>query len=440
MSLARTLFAVKLSVGLVACLAIAADAPPGSKKADEVFGSWPQWRGPERDAKSPDQGLSNDWEARPPKLLWTADGMGGGYASVSLSGGVLYTTGDFEDGQGVIAIDAAEGKVLWSTRMTDAPPKHSREGSRSTPTIDGDKLYAIASNGKVVCLKTADGSEVWSKDFKEEWNGKMMSGWGYSESALVDGDRLICTPGGPDAMIVALDKLTGKEIWKSAVPDLGQQGKQGAGYSSIVMSNACGVKQYVQLVGRGLIGVRADDGEFLWGYNDVANRTANIPTPIITGDYVFASTGYQTGAALLKLVKKGDEIKAEEQYFLEADKFQNHHGGMILHEGHIYAGHRHNNGFPICVKLETGEIVWGGSERGPGNGSAAVCYADGHLVFRYQSGEVALIEATPEEYRLKGSFKPDYVSRNPSWALPVVIGGRLYLRDQDKLMCYDVRE
>jgi hypothetical protein len=215
-------------------------------------------------------------------------------------------------------------------------------------------------------------------------------------------------------------------------------GKDGAGYASIMVSNGGGVKQYVQLVGRGLIGVRASDGKHLWTYPEIANRTANIPTPLISGDYVFTSSGYGTGAALLKLTKSGNGVKCEEQYFLTGDEAQNHHGQMVLKDGYVYFGHKHNNGFPICVELKSGKIVWGGKERGPGTGSAAVSYADGHLVFRYQSGEVGLIEATPSGYHLKGSFKPEFVSP-PCWAQPVIIHGRLYLRDQDKLMCYDVR-
>jgi outer membrane protein assembly factor BamB len=188
-----------------------------------------------------------------------------------------------------------------------------------------------------------------------------------------------------------------------------------------------------------LIGVRASDGKFLWEYNNVANGTANIPTPLVTGDYVFSSTGYGTGAALLKLVKDDDGIRCEEQYFLPGKTFQNHHGQMILKDGYVYAGHGHKNGYPICIELETGKVVWGGTTRGAGTDSAAVCYADGNLIFRYGSGEVALIEATPAGYQLKGALKPEYVGHDMCWAQPVVIGGRLYLRDQDKLMCYDVR-
>jgi len=407
----------------------------------EKAGEWRQWRGPGRENKSTDTGLLKSWEASQPKLLWLADGLGEGYASVSIADGRIYTTGNTNDGQAVVALNVNDGKVLWTKPLTDEPPKHGYEGSRCTPTADGDRLYVITSNGIIACLKSQDGEVVWQKDFQQDFGGKMMSGWGFSESPLVDGDWVLCTPGGQDAMIVALNKMTGEEVWRSAVPELGKKGKDGAGYSSIVISNAGGVKQYVQLVGRGLIGVRASDGKFLWGYNLIANPTANIPTPIVNGDFVFTSTGYgDGGAALVKIVGDGDDFKAEEVYYHPAKTLQNHHGGMVLHDGHVYFGSKHNNGFPVCVDFESGKIVWGGETRGPGSGSAAIVYADGNLIFRYQSGEVALVEATPEDYKLKGVFKPEFVGKNPCWAQPVVAGGKLYLRDQDKLMCYDVTE
>lgn len=419
--------------GLLLMFTIAPSAVAEEATAPE----WTGWRGPDRAGISPDKGLRRDWEASPPKLLWMADGLGKGYAGVSLAGGRIYTTGNFENGQAVVALDASDGKVLWTSPVTDAAPKHGYGGSRCTPTIDGDRLYVVASSGAIACLRADDGRILWSKDFRQEWSGKMMSGWGFSECPLVDGDLVLCTPGGPDATIVALDKLSGDEVWRCAVPKFDGGRKQGAGYSSIVISHGGGVKQYVQLIGQGVVGVRASDGKFLWGYGGVANGTANIPTCLVSGDYVFCSTGYRAGAALLKLTAEGDGVNAEEVYFLDGNELQNHHGGMVLVDGYVYCGHGHNNGFPICVKLETGEIAWGGDKRGPGQGSAAVACADGLLVFRYQSGEVALIEATPEEYRLKGVLIPEY-QEGRSWAHPVIIGGKLYLREQDKLMCYDV--
>jgi len=404
--------------------------------AQVTAGDWPQWRGPLRNAQSDEKLSSHNWDANPPKHLWTVEGFGTGYASVSVVDGVLYTVGNTEQGQTVLAANAGDGSILWKTPVTEANPKHSYEGSRCTPSVAGDHLYVVTSDGAIVCLTRKDGRLVWQRKFSE-WDGRMMSGWGFSESPLVDGDRVLCTPGGPEALVVCLDRMTGQDIWKCAATFEGSAGKDGAGYSSIVTSDALGIPQYVQLTGRGLIGINAKDGKQLWTYNRVANGVANIPTPIVDGNFVFGSTSYKTGAALVELKRDGDAVIAEEKYFLEGEVFNNHHGGMILKDGHIYAGHQQNQGFPTCIRMSSGEIVWGGKQRGPGGGSASVLLIDGHIIFRYQDGVVALIEATPDEYRLRGSFKPDY-QEGATWAHPVVVGGRLYLREQNKLMCYEV--
>ena len=415
-------------LAMIVCLAFAVETALAS--------DWPQWRGPERNAQSDEVLASTDWDKDPPKHLWTTSGFGDGYASVSVVSGTLYTVGDVDGGQAVIAAKADDGSILWKKLLTSEKPKHSYEGSRCTPSVDGDRLYVITSEGSITCLKLADGEIVWKRAFSD-WKGKMMSGWGFSESPLVDGDKVLCTPGGENALVVCLDKMTGADVWSCKASFDGNSGKDGAGYSSIMVSNALGIKQYVQLTGRGLIGIRAEDGKQLWTYNRVANGVANIPTPIVDGNLVFASTSYKTGAALVELKKNGNDIVAEEKYFLEGNVFNNHHGGMILLDGHVYAGHQQNEGFPTCVNLLTGDIVWGGKLRGPGKGSAAALFVDGHLIFRYQDGTVALIEATPTGYNLKGKFAPDY-QKGASWAHPVIVNGKLYLREQDKLMCYQV--
>lgn len=399
---------------------------------------WPGFRNAGRTGASAERGLQQSWENTKPRLLWMAEGMGGGFASVAVADGRVFTSGNFSDGQGVVAVSAQDGRQLWRTTVTEAVPGHSYEGSRSTPTVDGEHLYVVTSDGQIACLRTDDGRIEWKRDFKKDWNGQMMSGWGYSESPLVDGKLVLCTPGGPNAMVVALDKRTGREVWRCAVPQADRGRGRGAGYASIVISNAGGLKQYVTVIGQGLIGIRAADGRFMWGYDRIANGTANIPTPLVEGDYIFASTGYGAGAALLKVSARNRIARAEEVYFKPGKEVQNHHGGMVLHDGHVYLGHQHNNGFPMCVELRTGNIKWGGDIRGAGRGSAAVIYADGNLIFRYQDGTLAMIEATPAEYRLKGTWKPEYV-REPSWAHPAVADGKLYLREQDKLMCYDMR-
>lgn len=399
---------------------------------------WPQWRGPNRDGKSTEQGLNLDWTDSAPELLWKTTGVGKGYSSLAIVDGVIYTTGNSKEAQVAVARKASDGSEIWKTPLTEKAPKHGYPGARSTPAITKDHLYLVTSAGDIVCLNRADGKIAWSKNFQQQWKGRMMSGWGFSESPLVDGDKVICTPGGDSALIVALDRVTGKEIWASESFST-DKGKDGAGYSSVVVSEAAGVRQYVTLTGRGIVGVSAEDGATLWTYAAVANSTANIPTPVVFDDYVFCSSGYGTGSALLHITRDAGEWKANEEYFLKAGTLQNHHGGMIRHGDHLYCGNGHGKGMPTCLEIGSGKVVWGGKLRGVGKGSAAITMVGDHLLFRYESGHLASIVATPESYQLKGHFMPDH-QEGKSWAHPVVVDGRLYLREQDVLMCYNVSE
>ena len=405
---------------------------------------WLQWRGSGRANLSSETGLYDQWGDDGPPLAWMADGLGAGYASVTVKGDRIYTTGNFDDSQSAIAIDANDGKIVWKKAITEGAPKHGYEGSRTTPTIDGDRLYLVSSDGKIVCLNRESGDEIWSRNFSD-WGGKMMSGWGFSESPLVDGDWVLCTPGGPGGMVVALDKISGKQVWATKLPEYGDEEgvnskniRDGAGYASIVTSNGAGVKQYVQLVGRGLIGIRAKDGKLLWRYVRVSNGTANIPTAVVDGDLVFTSTAYNTGAACLKLVANGDGVTAEEVYWLDSKQFQNKHGGMTLVNGYIYAGHGNGSGLPICLNMKTGEVAWG-PERSEGKGETSLIYADGRIIMRRQDGVVILLEATPEAYREIGTFEPAY-QEGKTWAHPTIANGKLYLREQGKLMCYRLKD
>ncbi len=405
-------------------------SPQGSSSSSDDH--WPQWRGPNRDGISLSTGLLDTWPEGGPPLAWQTRGLGSGFASVAVTGGKIYTQGKRRDGVELICLNEQDGQEVWAARVGGG------SDPTGTPTVDGDLVFAEDNDGNLVCVERSTGREVWRKNFGRDF-GAQRPTWGFSESLLVDGDRLICTPGSQDAMLVALNKRTGDVIWACPSPP-GGRGHGGAGYSSPVISNGGGVKQYVQLTGKGVIGVRAEDGKFLWGYDRISNGTANIPTPIVSGDLIFCSSGYDDGgSALLRIAGRGREAAAQEVYYLDRQTFQNHHGGMILVDGYIYAGHGHNNGFPICVEMKTGNIAWGGRQRGPGTGSAAVAYADGDVIFRYQNGTVALIEATPREYRLKSEFTPVHQDRE-SWAHPVVTDGKLYLREQDVLMCYDLRK
>jgi outer membrane protein assembly factor BamB len=402
---------------------------------------WPQFRGPDRDGRSSETGLLGEWPDGGPPLAWKTEGIGGGFSSVAAVGDRIYTMGDLDDGQYVVAIAREGGEIVWKTRVGSIH-KDRYGGPRATPTIDGDRVFTLTTEGDVVCLGTRSGNEIWRRSLPESFGGFMMKAmgsyeWKWSESPLVDGERVIVTPGHVAALMVALNKASGEEIWRTKGRRLGPLGSDGAAYASAVISEASGRRQYVQLVGRGLVGVDAESGRILWNYNKVANDIANIPTPIVWKDYVFSSTGYGTGAGLVKIVPGDEGFEAEEVYFLDADTVQNHHGGLILHDNTVFTGTGHNKGFPLAVDFATGEVVWG-PERNDGRDSAAILYADGRLYFRYQDGRMILVEATRDGYRERGSFLIPAVETF-SWAHPVISEGRLLLREQDRLYVYDVR-
>jgi outer membrane protein assembly factor BamB len=348
---------------------------------------------------------------------------------VAVAGDKVFTLGNRGGDNYLFAVDRAKGKLLWDLKVVQGGGT-----PQSTPTVDGNRVYGLTQQGHLFCVDGSKRKVLWQKSMQKDFGGNMMSGWGYSESPLVDGDKLVCTPGGKTATLAALNKKTGQVIWKAQVP-----GGDGAGYASIVVTKAAGVRQYVQLLGRGIVGVAAKDGKFLWRYNKIANGTANIPTPIVKGDLVFCSTGYGQGSALLKLVPKGKGVEAREVYYLPGNKLQNHHGGLIRVGDYIYGGHGHNAGLPFCLELKSGKMVWG-PERGAGSGSAAVVYADGNVYFRYENGLMALVGASPKGYKLKGTFRIPHKGGAPSWSHPVIAGKKLFLREQDWLMCYDLKK
>ncbi|MHC4680277.1 MAG: outer membrane protein assembly factor BamB family protein, partial [Planctomycetota bacterium] len=285
----------KMILGLVLCT-VGASCSGVATAAD-----WPQWRGPSRDGICRETGLLKSWPEGGPKILYELTGLGTGYSSVAVVAGKLYTMGDIEveaeKVQCVLAYELSTRARLW---VAQVGPRH-KDGPRCTPTVDGGLIYAVGTSGDVVCADVGTGDIRWSTNFQKDLGGGKSPGWKFSESPLVDGDKLVCTPGGRDAVMVALDKKSGQVIWKCTMPDIGPKGKDQAGYSSIVVATVGGVRQYVQLTNKGVIGVAAKDGKFLWGYNKVVNGVANISTPVVWEDYVFCSTAYKTGSALLKL-------------------------------------------------------------------------------------------------------------------------------------------
>lgn len=401
---------------------------------------WPQFRGPNRDGKCTETGLLQEWPEGGPRLLWQMNGMGTGFASLAIVGDKAYTMGDRGDDQFVIAIDLKERREIWATKIGPKWTQSNDPGSRGTPTVDGALMYVLGAHGDLVCLDTASGKIVWQKSLPRDFGGKMMSGWGWSESPTVDGDKVLICPGTRETAMVALNKKTGQMLWKTAIPDLGPKGKDGAGYASIVIAEIGGVRQYITVLGKGAIGVAASDGKFLWGHNSAVNSVANITCPVVKDNLVFYTSSYRTGSALVRLTPNPDgTFKAEQVYFIDADAFNNHHGGVVLVGDHIYGGSGQNQGIPVCLEMQTGKVAW--KDRAPAEGSAAILYADGNILFRYQKGGlVTLVQATPEGYKVRGRLTPAFSDRTPAWSHPVIADGKLYLRHQDVLMCYDVKK
>jgi len=427
---------------------------------------WPQWQGPHRTAISKEGGLLKEWPKDGPPLAWKTTGLGGGYSGPSIAAGRIFGMSKRGDDEVVWALSEKDGKELWVTRLGPAfkqQPPQGKEGPACTPTVDGELLYVEGLGGDVACLQVKDGKLIWQRSLKRDFGGRAPM-WSYRESPLVDGDQVICTPGAEDATLVALDKLTGKTIWKSQVPGgpgggpggpgggpgagprgfgggPGGFGGSGAAYASAIAINFDGQRQYVQFTARAVIGVAASDGKFLWRYDQPANGMGiNCSTPVYHDGMVFAASAYGAGGGLVKLSKDANGgVKADEIY--STGKMQNHHGGMILLDGCLYGANGGNDGgFLVCLDFKTGNVLWDerdDAERRAPKGSVAL--AGGRLYYRTEKGTMLLIEPNPKQYIERGRF--DQPDRSPQWAWthPVIANGKLYLRDQDLLLCYDVK-
>jgi outer membrane protein assembly factor BamB len=420
----------------ILCLTLLLGCLPSLALAASPDKSWPWFRGLNRSAVSQETGLLQEWPKDGPPLLWEAKGSGRGYASMAIAEGRLYTLGDglstAEDSDEYLTcFDIQAGKQLWKSKTGPAwkDRQSNWEGSRSTPSVDGDRVYCVTPYGKLFCCDSAGGTVKWTKDLKEDFGGNKGDGWGYSESVLIDGDRLICTPGKAKNTMVALNKLSGEQIWSASRED-----DRGAGHASVVISQVGGLKVYVTTTASGPLGVRASDGKLLWSY-PIEQTTAVIPTPLVRDDLVFFTAGYGRGGALLRQVPTGsDEVKIEEVYPLNKD-IGNKHGGVVLVGDYVY-GDTEDRGTPFCAELMTGKVMW--KERGAGKNSAAVAAADGRLYFLFADGTMSLVKANPEKYEEVSSFNIGETKR-PAWSHPVILDGKLYLRNQDQILCYDIK-
>ena len=381
---------------------------------------WPQWRGVERNGVSPETGLAKSWPAGGPPLVWKAQGLGAGFAAFSIAGGRLFTQGQRGSQQFVLAIDIKTGKKVWETPTGGAYNDSRGDGPRGTPTIDGAHLYALAGDGTLVCLDTKSGEKIWTVNLMKRFQSQVLN-WGISESPLVDGERLIVTPGGNGSSVVALNKTNGETIWKSQSDE--------AGYSSAIAFDVGGIRQIAVLTGDAAIGLNIKNGNLLWRYNKVSNRTANVATPIYRDGYVFFSTDYGTGCALLKLTPDGQGTKATEVYF--SREMKNHYSSSVLVGDYLYG---FSSSILTAMKFQTGEVAW--RDRSVGKGS--VTFADGKLYLFSEEGVVGLAEATPAAYKEISRFKIPRGSY-PTWTPPVISDGKMYLREQDNLYCYDIK-
>jgi len=406
-----------LPCGLAAALLLTS---PISIQAED----WPQWRGPNRDGISQETGLLKEWPEGGPELLWKAKGYGVGYSSVSVSGGLIYTLGDVEGGSQVIAANEANGEIVWKTRIGGEGGHRKYPGTRSTPTVDGGQVFALNQFSDLACLDAKSGKLIWKRNLIEDFGGKMMSGWKYSESPLVDGDRVVVTPGGAQGAVVAVNRKNGGKIWQTS------EWTDRAGYSSVVIKKFHGVRQYIQLTGQSVAGIDPDSGKLFWKA-DRPGKTAVVSTPVVKDDVVFVTSAYGVGCSAFRIGKKGSKWTTELLYANKA--IANHHGGVIRLGDHVFGS---SGPSFACVDIESGK--GGFSERSVGKG--ATVYADGRFYLRAESGPVALIVATPKGLKEAGRFEQSDRSNDRAWPYPVVANGRLYLRDQDALLCYDVRK
>jgi outer membrane protein assembly factor BamB len=421
-------FAVSFALVLSSATAFAVTA--------ESF-DWPQWQGPDRTAVSQEHGLLKEWTKGGPPLAWKSKGLGGGYSGPSIAAGRIFGMSNRGDDEIVWSLSETDGKTIWEKRLGPAfpqLPQQGAEGPACTPTVDGERLYVLGMGGDLACMQVQDGKILWQHSLTRDFGGRPPM-WSYRESPLVDGDKLICTPGG-QTTLVALDKLTGKTIWKSQAP-----GGPGAAYASAIAIDFEGQRQYIQFTARGLVAVAASDGKFLWKNDRPANRMGICcSTPIYNNGLVFASSAYKTGGELVKLGKDASgNTKADEVYFTA--KMQNHHGGMILLDDCLYGASGGNEGgYLACLNFQTGKVLWDGRDigkSGPPKGSLAM--ADGRLYYRTEKGVMLLIEPNPKQYVERGRFEQPDRSRSPAWTHPVIANGKLYVRDQGVLLCYDIK-
>ena len=398
--------------------------------------NWPGWRGPDPSGVARSQGLLPSWPAGGPRLLGRSTEAGRGYSTPSVVGAHICLLGAREgDTESLIALSWENGRLVWALPFGRTQGVYP--GPRSPPTWHDGQLYVISSNGKLLCADAHTGQAVWTRDLVKDFDGQ-CGPWAYAESPLLDEGRLVVTPGGPRATIVALNPTNGAVLWTCAVdrarpPEPRATRKRRpystAAYSSIVPATIAGVRQYIQFLDGGVVGVSAKDGRLLWAYDEPASPVANCMTPIVHGDVVFAASAYNTGGGAARIVHDNGQWRVQPLWFLK--DFQNHHGGVVLIQGFLYGT------VPtelLCVEFETGRIAG----RNPSVGKGSVVAAGSQLYARSENGPIALVEARPEAYTERGRFEQPDRSSEKAWPHLVIVRPRMLVRDQSLLLCYDL--
>jgi len=409
----------------------------GAQQQSWPQASWPQWGGPNRDHKSLETGLKQEWPESGPAVVWKFSEAGTGYSSLAVVNGHGYTLGTINGKNFAICIDTKNGKQVWRTELADAVPSNDYMqgwggGPRSTPTVIGNRVIVLDDGGTLASLELASGKLQWKVNLKSDLGGQLPK-WGYSESPLVDGNRVVVCPGGKE-FLVALELKTGKKIF-------GSSGFEAAPhYVSVMKHTVGGIDTYISAAERGMVAFSAKDGSTLWTNNSSGNGTATITTPIIDGNSVYHTSDYGTGCVLVEVTATNGKVEAKEVY---ANKnMQNHHGGVVLHDGCIF-GLKKGGGF-VCQDFRGGEVKW--SERLSGDGSASVAFADGRLyVFGDGTGTCYLVEPSKEKWLPLGKLSlPEQTKierqQGKIWAHPVIAEGKLFLRDLDLIYAFDIKK
>ena len=426
-----------LTAAAALCLCLLAVSFGGAAGTTVSAADWPQWRGPERDGTSREGGLLKQWPAGGPRLLWQVNDIGDGYSTPVVAGSRIYLMSNRGmDNEFVQALSIADGKPVWTTRVgnvgnPDQNPPYAK--ARSTPTLDGDLLYALGSDGDLACLEVKGGKIRWQKNVRREFGGQPGE-WAYAESPLVDGDLVVVTPGGAEATMLALNKKTGALVWKSAIP-----GGDPAGYASAIAVQGGGRRQYVQLLSKGVVGVDAKTGQFLWRYKEAAKGPAQYFTPVGRDDYVYCGA-LGVGGALVRLKAERGGVAAEQVYLTRG--LPNGIGGAVLVGEYLYGTEPTQQ--LLAVEFKTGKVMW----KADNFGWASVASADGLLYLHLVNGDFVLAEAAPAGYRERGRFTPPNQPKKKqagqfpemAFAYPVIANGRLYIRDLGTLWAYDIKK